>query len=80
MQGTSLHFRKVKSHMGIIGNQYADKLAKKAANMTIAEPGMPGTPTRRNAEKRMRPNCMYRYKRTVSAPSQLTSRQNYKYA
>jgi hypothetical protein len=33
MQGTSLHFRKVKSHIGIIGNQYADELAKKAANI-----------------------------------------------
>jgi ribonuclease HI len=58
MQGTSLHFRKVKSHIGIIGNQYADDLAKKAANITFAEPDMPGTPTRRNARKRKRTNCV----------------------
>jgi hypothetical protein len=40
---------------------------------------MPGTPTGRHARKRKRTNCMYRYKHTASASSELTSRHNYKY-
>jgi hypothetical protein len=35
LQGTSLHFRKVKSHIGIIGNQCADELAKKLRTVPL---------------------------------------------